>query len=58
MERKLKYMAPAILEALKIEMEGSILYESRPVEEGDFDDVDTMGQIVEDVDQDLTHTWE
>ena len=57
MERKMKYIAPAILEELKIEMEGSILYESRPVETDDFDDVDTMGQIVEDI-ADLTHTWE
>lgn len=59
MERKLKYMAPAILEELKIEMEGSILYESRPVETDDFDDVETMGQVVEEGDEFIfDHTWE
>ena len=59
MERKLKYMAPAILEDLKIEMEGSILYESRPVETKDFDNVETWGQVVEEGDEFIfDHTWE
>lgn len=57
MERKLKYMAPAILEELKIEMEGSILYESKPVQDVDFQEVETMGQVV-DEEITLEHTWE
>lgn len=57
MERKMKYIAPAILEELKIEMEGSILYESKPVQDVDFQEVETMGQVV-DEGITLEHTWE
>lgn len=56
MERKMKYIAPAILEELKIEMEGSILYESKPVKDVDFQEVETMGQVV-DEGTTLEHTW-
>ena len=60
MEHKMKYIAPAILEELKIEMEGSILYESKPVQDVDFQDVDTMGQEVVEDDVNLTfdHFWD
>ena len=56
MEHKMKYIAPAILEELKIEMEGSILYESKPVKDVDFQEVETMGQVV-DEGITLEHTW-
>ena len=54
MERKLKYMAPAILEELKIEMEGEILAASHldePIE--DYTVVETEGQ---EINSDLS--WE
>lgn len=60
MEHKMKYIAPAILEELKIEMEGGILYASQPVVNDDFQDVDTMGQEVVEDDANLTfdHFWD
>lgn len=56
----MKYIAPAILEELKIEMEGGILYASQPVVNDDFQDVDTMGQEVVEDDANLTfdHFWD
>lgn len=44
MERKLKYMAPAILEELKIEMEGEILAQSVV---GVNTEVESVGQEIE-----------
>ena len=55
MERKLKYMAPAILEELKIEMEGTILAASHvnePIEEDV--EVVSMGQETDEFDFDFT----
>lgn len=57
MEHKMKYIAPAILEELKIEMEGGILYASHPVESNDYQDVDTMGQEMGD-NLTFNHEWE
>ena len=55
MERKLKYMAPAILEELKIEMEGEILAASH-VDEPIEEDVEvvSVGQETDGFD----FTWE
>ena len=60
MEKKQKYIAPALLDELQLEMEGQILYASRNVADEDFDEVETMGQIVKDLDQEggFNHTWE
>ena len=58
MERKLKYMAPAILEELKIEMEGSILAAS-PVVTEDTEVVSTGQEYVElTPDVDFDHNWQ
>lgn len=54
MERKLKYMAPAILEELKIEMEGSILAQS--VINNEEIEVESVGQEIYDVDE-LDSSW-
>ena len=55
MERKLKYMAPAILEELKIEMEGEILAASH-VDEPIEEDVEVVSMGQETVDFDFK--WE
>ena len=60
MERKMKDIAPAILEELKIEMEGSILAASVTTEpDPNFENVETMGQeIGGTIDtSDWSHTW-
>lgn len=58
MERKLKYMAPAILEELKIEMEGGILTSS-PVVTEDTEVVSTGQEYVElTPDVDFDHNWQ
>lgn len=62
MERKLKYMAPAILEELKIEMEGSILTDSNtegPTIDENFEKVETMGQEIGGVidESNWSHIW-
>ena len=44
MEKKQKYIAPAVLDDLLLEMEGQILYTSKDVEDADFQDVETKGQ--------------
>lgn len=56
MEHKMKYIAPAILEELKIEMEGGILHASVEVIDTDFQEVETTGQKVEGFEE-WTHTW-
>ena len=57
MEHKMKYIAPAILEELKIEMEGSILGASHVNEPIEKDvEVVSIGQDVEDKNWDFK--WE
>lgn len=57
MERKLKYMAPAILEELKIEMEGEILASSSVVKLDT--EVVSTGQEIEVIEADgFNHSWE
>ena len=60
MEKKQKYIAPAVLDDLLLEMEGQILYASRNVADEDFDEVETMGQSVSDLNPEggFNHTWE
>ena len=60
MEKKQKYIAPAVLDDLLLEMEGQILYASRNVADEDFDEVETMGQSVSDLSSEggFNHTWE
>ena len=57
MERKMKYIAPAVLDELKIEMEGSILMASHvdePIEEDIH--IEAMGQdLGEDIE--CKHDW-
>ena len=58
MEHKMKYIAPAILEELKIEMEGSILgasHVNEPIEEDV--EVVSMGQEL-GKDNNWDFTWE
>ena len=55
MERKLKYMAPAILEELKIEMEGEILAQS--VINNEEIEVESVGQEIYDVNE-QNPSWE
>ena len=57
MEKKQKYIAPAVLDDLLLEMEGQILHASVPVEDTDFEEVETVGQEVGVIDNDWTHTW-
>lgn len=53
----MKYIAPAILEELKIEMEGGILASSSVVKEKT--EVISTGQEIEVIDADVfNHTWE
>ena len=57
MERKMKYIAPAILEELKIEMEGSILAASHVNEPIEKDvEVESMGQELGE-DNNWDFTW-
>lgn len=58
MERKQKYNAPALLGEVKIEMEGTVLYASKKVEDTDYKEVETMGQVVVDEGISLEHKWE
>lgn len=58
MERKQKYNAPVILEEVQVEMEGSILYDSKKVKDVDFQEVETWGQQIVPGDRDpLVHEW-
>ena len=55
---KRKYVAPAVLETLWLEMDAQILYaSSTEVEDADFEEVETMGQ---ELGEDMTfeHKWE
>lgn len=53
---KQKYIPPEI-EDFDLEMESQILQSSVPVDEN-FEEVDTMGQEVEDINpSDWSHTW-
>ena len=57
MEHKMKYIAPAILEELKIEMEGGILASSSVVKPDT--EVISTGQEIEIIEADeFNHTWE
>lgn len=56
MKNKKTYSAPAILEEVILEMEERILYESRPVTDTDFQEVETMGQTV-DNNISFEHEW-
>lgn len=56
MERKQKYNAPIILEEVQVEMEGSILYDSKKVKDVDFQEVETMGQQIV-TGNPLEHEW-
>ena len=60
MEKKQKYIAPAVLDDLLLEMEGQILQSSKEVEiDPNFDEVKTMGQeIGGDISADWQHKWE
>lgn len=57
MEEKKMYIAPALLGEVKIEMEGTVLYASKKVEDTDYKEVETMGQVV-DEGISLEHKWE
>ena len=60
MEKKQKYIAPAVLDDLLLEMEGQILQSSKEVEiDPNFEKVETMGQEIGGTigDADWTHEW-
>lgn len=56
MKRKQKYNAPVILEEVQVEMEGSILYDSKKVKDVDFQEVETWGQEIV-TGKPLEHEW-
>ena len=57
MEEKKMYIAPALLEDVRFESESAILYASKTVNKKDFEEVETMGQVV-DNGITLEHKWE